>query len=310
MAAKFTEISNWLLEDIDPVAVAQDIPEEYANTFDFFSAGYYSNMYSDSYSVGTYGVYSAYSNYGNYSNSVSIAVQPVNQTINLGDSVSFSCTFSGATPTYQWYKANDSTETGVAISGATSATYSFTPTIQDDGKYFYCILTAGNVVNTSRALLSINSLVAYDIGVAVQCSIDLLKIVTPSTETVTSYIITDTGIASISEDGIVTGIATGSTTCQINSSNGLSKTFTIKVYDAKLDAVVFNIASAIRSYKNISGDITPSRMANILKDSSESANYSTLEEFFTDIANAIRSAKSITTTMIPEEMRKYILGIL
>lgn len=294
MAAKYTEISNWLLEDIDPILIAQDTSEEYI-TFDFYSAYYVP--------------YGNYGNYSNYSNTVTVTVHPTNQTINLGSSVSFSCSFSGVAPTYQWYVANNSTETGTAISGATSATYSFTPSINDDGKYFYCVLTAGNVVNTSRALLTVNSIKTYDVGVSLDWDTNILKFLTPTTATISSYTIDNTEVATVASDGTITGISVGSTTCVVNASNGLSQTININVYKDKIDAVFFNIATAIRSYTGINNKITPNNMTNTLNGVSGSNTYTNLEEIFINLADSIRTIKSITNTMLPEDMHKYILGI-
>ena len=54
----------------------------------------------------------------------------------------------------QWYKATLSTlEDAAEISGATNATYAYTPELADDGKtyYFYCVATNDNAAGTKTA---------------------------------------------------------------------------------------------------------------------------------------------------------------
>ncbi len=87
--------------------------------------------------------------------SVSIPVisqNPVSQSIALGQSVTFSVAATGAGLTYQWRKNN------VAITGATSPTYSYTPTLADNGASFLCIVTntAGSV-SSQPATLGVTS---------------------------------------------------------------------------------------------------------------------------------------------------------
>jgi len=64
-------------------------------------------------------------------NAPAITTQPVNQTVVLADSATFSIAASGnPTPTYQWKK------NGSNIAGATSATYSIAvTTLADAGSY-------------------------------------------------------------------------------------------------------------------------------------------------------------------------------
>ena len=75
----------------------------------------------------------------------SITTQPVNQTVTVGQTATFSVVASGTAPlTYQWLKNNG------AIGGATSATYTTTPTaITDNGATFKCTVT--NSVNSATS---------------------------------------------------------------------------------------------------------------------------------------------------------------
>ena len=67
---------------------------------------------------------------------VAIAAQPINTTVAKNSPASFSVQATGTPPiAYQWYR------NGVAIPGATSATYALSPaTIVDHGATFYCVL--------------------------------------------------------------------------------------------------------------------------------------------------------------------------
>lgn len=79
-----------------------------------------------------------------------ITTQPASQTVNLGQTASFSVVAAGSTPlSYQWKKS------GNTISGATSSTY-ITPatTAADNGSTFLVVVTnsAGSVTSSSATL--------------------------------------------------------------------------------------------------------------------------------------------------------------
>jgi len=79
-----------------------------------------------------------------------ISTQPANQTVNAGQTATFSVVASGTAPlTYQWQK------NGVAITGATAASYT-TPvtTTADSGELFRVVVSnsAGNVTSNSATL--------------------------------------------------------------------------------------------------------------------------------------------------------------
>jgi len=83
-----------------------------------------------------------------------ITTQPTNQTINVGQTASFSVVANGTSPlSYQWQK------NGVNVVGATSATYT-TPTalITDNGSVFTVIITnTAGTATSSGAILTVNS---------------------------------------------------------------------------------------------------------------------------------------------------------
>ena len=79
-----------------------------------------------------------------------ISTQPANQTVNAGQTATFSVTAAGTAPlTYQWQ------ENGANITGATSASYT-TPvtTMNDSGEQFRVTITnsAGNIMSNTAAL--------------------------------------------------------------------------------------------------------------------------------------------------------------
>jgi alpha-tubulin suppressor-like RCC1 family protein len=94
--------------------------------------------------------------------SPSITSQPNAQTVTAGSSVSFSVVASGTSPlTYQWRKD------GFAISGATSATYSFGPaTTEGAGKYSVVITNAFGTVTSADATLVVTTTTAPIIAVS------------------------------------------------------------------------------------------------------------------------------------------------
>jgi hypothetical protein len=78
-----------------------------------------------------------------------IVVQPISQSVAAGVSVTFSVTATGSGPfTYQWYKG------AVAISGATSSSYTASTAMADNGAIFTVTVTneAGAVTSVSAVL--------------------------------------------------------------------------------------------------------------------------------------------------------------
>src|SRR5580700_10615292 len=75
---------------------------------------------------------------------------PASQTVMVGQTATFTVTASGSGPlTYQWYK------NGVAISGATSSTYTTSPTVTgDNGAVFTVVVSnaAGSVTSVGATL--------------------------------------------------------------------------------------------------------------------------------------------------------------
>ena len=87
-----------------------------------------------------------------------ITTQPVSQTVTIGTTATFAVTAGGSGPfTYQWQKK------GVAIAGATSASYN-TPTTSapDNAAVFSVVISnASGSVTSANAVLTVNSSPAY-----------------------------------------------------------------------------------------------------------------------------------------------------
>src|SRR2546430_12423039 len=85
---------------------------------------------------------------------ISITTQPVNQTVTVGQTATFTVVATGTAPlSYQWQK------NGTAISGATSASYTTAATTSsDNGAQFVVVVsnTAGSVTSNA-ATLTVNA---------------------------------------------------------------------------------------------------------------------------------------------------------
>ena len=82
-----------------------------------------------------------------------ITAQPVSQTVAVGHNASFTVAASGTAPlSFQWKKG------GTAISGATSATYTITPTTTAHaGSYTVTVSNTAGTVTSNAAVLTVNA---------------------------------------------------------------------------------------------------------------------------------------------------------
>lgn len=92
---------------------------------------------------------------------ISITTQPASQTVLVGEAATFTVVATGTgTLSYQWARG------GVAISGATSATYTTPATVlADDGSSFTVDIsdTNGNILTSNPAILTVTSVVPVTI---------------------------------------------------------------------------------------------------------------------------------------------------
>ncbi|HET9689665.1 MAG TPA: immunoglobulin domain-containing protein, partial [Acidimicrobiales bacterium] len=85
----------------------------------------------------------------------SVTSQPSSQTVSAGTPVSFTAAAAGApSPTVQWQAEPAGSSTFTPITGATSATYTFTPTAANDGSQYEAVFTnsQGSATSSPAAL--------------------------------------------------------------------------------------------------------------------------------------------------------------
>src|ERR1041385_1037614 len=94
------------------------------------------------------------STYSNLRSAPKITVQPIKQTVNAGQSASFSVTATGTAPlSYQWQKQ------GSAISGAISRTYTTPPTTSADNGAQFDVVVSNSIgsVTSATAILTVTA---------------------------------------------------------------------------------------------------------------------------------------------------------
>lgn len=286
-----------------------DYADSTGTYFNYGNATYGNSLTGGTYTETYYHNYSDYSDYSNYSNTTSITTNPSSQSVVLGDKATFTVVFSNSSviTKYQWYVASSDIAPGTEVIDATTASYSFTPAVTDDAKYYYCVATApGGTVTSGRAMLTVKSLITYDIAVGVGKTIDFVTKMTPSTSTISNIISANTSIVTVTSNAIV-GESEGQTTCTLTSSNGVSKTVNVYVYANELEAILKNIAIATRAKQNKTNTVTGYQMANFLENNNfNTKTYSSLEEFFTDIARIIKVDS--TSKYYPKDFYQNILN--
>lgn len=327
MSAK---ISKWLLEGIDETALeAQDIIQPLETDASYHVSPYYAlyneysnySDYSDYYNYGVYydyynySVYYNYYNYSNYSNSISITLNPISQSTLLNETVTFSVAASNTIDSCQWYRATSATATGIAIAGATSPTYTVVATRDLQNTYYYCIVRrGGNSATSSRALLTIRTLSAFDVYLSANgpAVMFFVRGEPPITE-IASIAIADESIAILVDGNRLQGLTDGTTICTVTGTNGATATFKITVLPETLGNVLasifLNIANAVREYRGITNSLYPNQMANSLRGNAGSVQYTNLEELFSDIANAIREKDGTVESIEPHNLHYRILSL-
>src|SRR5213593_1884192 len=88
-----------------------------------------------------------------------ITMQPTNQTVNAGETATFTAAATGSpTPTVQWQVSTDGGVTFSNLSGATSTTLSFTTTLSQNGNKYRAVFTnSGGSATTTAATLTVNA---------------------------------------------------------------------------------------------------------------------------------------------------------
>ncbi len=91
-----------------------------------------------------------------HAKTIQITQQPENAEAIAGDEVTFTVAASGYELTYKWQSSSDGT-TWTDISGATSASYTFTTAAADNEKSYHCVVTDGdsNSATSNAAVLAV-----------------------------------------------------------------------------------------------------------------------------------------------------------
>ena len=87
-----------------------------------------------------------------------VTAQPTNQTVLIGNSVTYTAVATGnPAPTVQWQYSTDGGTTYTLITGATGTTYTFVPTLIENGYLYQAVFTsAAGITATSAVTLTIN----------------------------------------------------------------------------------------------------------------------------------------------------------
>jgi Bacterial Ig domain/Immunoglobulin I-set domain/The GLUG motif len=163
-----------------------------------------------------------------------VTVNPTNQTVNAGQTATFSAAASGTpTPTVQWQQSTDGGMTFTNIAGATSTTYSFTTGASQNGYRYQAVFTnSAGAATTTAATLTVNGALPPPVAVnetsttgqATPVTIDLSVGATGSP--------TSAAIVSSPTHGTITVIA------------GTKVTYTPSICFAGTDTFTFTLANA------------------------------------------------------------------
>ena len=148
---------------------------------------------------------------------------------------------SGHSGTIQWQSSTDNV-TFTNISGATSATYA--PGALTVTTYYRAVLTSagGCTANSSTVTITVNPLptITGTTSVCVGSTTQLTGSGTPAASN--PWTSSNTAIATVSNTGLVTGVAAGSVTITYTNNNGCSRTTTVTVNNC-IDAVNDNFGN-------------------------------------------------------------------
>ncbi|MFT9848537.1 cadherin-like beta sandwich domain-containing protein [Aneurinibacillus sp. REN35] len=163
-----------------------------------------------------------------------IDTQPVDQTVNVGDSASLSVVASGgASLSYQWYSnTTNSNSGGTLISGATSATYA-APTGTAGTTYYYVVVTNTDSSATGQQTTTATS------GVA--------KVTVSNTTLQNSYTVVTSNLNPSNQSQTVTFTATVSGGTTLLPGGTPTGTVTFKNGATILDTITVN-ASGVAAY--------------------------------------------------------------
>ena len=159
---------------------------------------------------------------------ITTAVEPLTKT-SIGKIVALTIATDGSKPKYQWYSnTTASNEGGTAITGATKQTYSFTTT-EAGTFYYYCVVTCteGTVtsgvatVNVSSIILPVLDAPRFTVQVGKTHKLNVVASANGTdvaSELTFTYTSDNEAIATVDENGVVTGVKAGTTNIRFTSA--------------------------------------------------------------------------------------------
>ena len=157
-----------------------------------------------------------------------ITTQPTNQLGYIGMSATFTVVATGTPLSYQWYNA----DTGLAISGATSAMYTINNlTAAMAGSRYYCqVYNTAGIVNSNIVTLWVDA-APFVVIVNPTSQPIVLPLVTGATYNITTTISTSAGTVQWYSDatGVTSTTAPTGVTASIPGTTGTGRVLTITV---------------------------------------------------------------------------------
>jgi hypothetical protein len=260
----------------------------------------------------------------------SITTQPVNQTVTAGQTATFSVVATGTPPlSYQWRKG------GVAITGATSASYTTPATVVgDSGSTFDVqVSNSANTVTSNPATLTVtDSLPALN---AVSVSPTSVIGGNSSTGTVTLSAVTaadvmvtlsDNSAAATTPAGVIvpagsasatfiiaTSAVSSDTTIQVSAVfNGTTRSATLTVSRPALVSLSLNPTS-VKGGSSSTGTVTlsgPAPASGVVVALSDNRNYTAVPASVTVPPGAASASFTVTTSAVSSSRTATISGSL
>jgi cyclophilin family peptidyl-prolyl cis-trans isomerase len=141
-----------------------------------------------------------------------ISTQPAAASVNAGGTATFTAAAGGTpSPTVQWEVSTNGGSTFTAISGATSTTYSFTPTAADNENEYEAVFTnSAGTATTSAALLKVDSVTTQPASQAINAGANATFTAASSNsgDTVQWEVNSGSGFTALSNGGVYSGVTT------------------------------------------------------------------------------------------------------
>ncbi|MDP4285148.1 MAG: Ig-like domain-containing protein, partial [Bacteroidota bacterium] len=165
-----------------------------------------------------------------------ITTQPSNTSVCTGNNTTFTVAASGTSLSYQWQVNTGSGFTNISnvapYSGITNTTLTITGAKSGMNTYQYrCVVKTGTctAINSNAGILTVNALpiITGTLSVCVGSTTQLTASVTAAASS--PWVSGSTGVATVSNTGLVTGVASGTSVITYTNNNGCSITATVTV---------------------------------------------------------------------------------